>query len=154
MSEAIATETDLEAFVEAFDANWRQGGPARAFVERFTPLLDPQVRLVQPQVPTLVGLEAFERGFAEPLFELMPDARGAVRKWAGSGDLVYVEVDVGGCIGGRKVVLHSCDRLTLRDGRLAERVAFLDPSPLVKAVGLSPRAWPTFLRSQLANRRR
>lgn len=154
MSGAVATETDLEAFVEDFDTNWRAGGPARAFVERFTPMLDPQVRLVQPQVPTLVGLEAFERGFAEPLFELMPDARGAVRGWAARGhDVLYLEVDVGGCIAGRKVVLHSCDRLKLREGRIAERVAFVDPSPLVKAVGLSPSAWPAFLRTQIANRR-
>jgi ketosteroid isomerase-like protein len=153
MSAAPVT-TDLEAFVDAFDTNWRAGGPARAFVERFTPLLDPNVRLIQPQVPTLVGLEAFERGFAEPLFELMPDARGAVRGWAARGeDVLYVEVDVGGCIAGRKVVLHSCDRLKLREGRIAERVAFLDPSPIVKAVGLRPSAWPTFLRTQIANRR-
>jgi ketosteroid isomerase-like protein len=151
---ATATPTDVEALVEAFDAKWRAGGPARAFVERFTPLLDPEVRLVQPQVPTLVGLDAFEKRFAEPLFALMPDACGAVRGWSERDGVVYIEVDVMGTIGDRRVKLRSCDRLTLRDGRIAQRVAFVDPSPLLRAVALTPRAWPTFIRTQLRQRRR
>ena len=151
---AVAESTDLEAFLEAFDQNWRQGGPARAFVERFRPLLDPQIRLVQPQVPTLVGPEAFERGFVGPLFELMPDARGAVRGWTARDDVLHIEVDVMGTLGGRRVVLRSCDRITLRDGRIAERVAFVDPGPLLRAVALHPRTWPTFIRTQVRQRRR
>jgi hypothetical protein len=149
-----AERTDAEAFVEAFDENWRAGGPAHAFVERFRPLLDPQVRLVQPQVPTLVGLEAFETGFAAPLFDLMPDARGAVRGWSARDDVVHIEVDVMGTIGRRRVVLRSCDRITLRDGRVAERVAFVDPAPLLKAVALNPRTWPVFAGIQIRQRRR
>src|SRR5204862_4042015 len=68
------TATDLEDVVHAFDAKWRAGGPAAAFVERWRDLLDPEIRLVQPQVSTLVGFEAFARGFVEPFFALMPDA--------------------------------------------------------------------------------
>jgi hypothetical protein len=150
---ATTTVTDVEALVEEFDAKWRAGGPAREFVERFTPMLDPQIRLVQPQVPTLVGLEAFERDFAEPLFELMPDARAAVRGWAAHGDVVYVECDLMGTIGRRRVKIRFCDRLTLREGRIAERVAFLDASPLLKAVALTPRKWPVFVRGQINSRR-
>jgi hypothetical protein len=109
---------------------------------------------VQPQIPTLTGLEEFERGFAEPLFGLMPDARGAVRRWGSSGNVVYVEVDVIGTVGGRRAVMRSCDRLTLEDGRIRERVAFVDPGPLLKAVALSPRSWPKFVRIQISQRRR
>ncbi len=148
------TGIDVEAFVADFDERWRAGGPANAFVERFRSMLAPDVRLVQPQVPTLVGLEAFRRGFAEPIFELMPDARGAVRGWSARGDVIHVEVDVVGTVGRRRVVMHSCDRLTLRDGLIAERVAFVDPGPLLAAVARTPRAWPTFARMQLRQRRR
>jgi ketosteroid isomerase-like protein len=150
---STATQTEAEAFVETFDTYWRAGGPADAFVARWAPVLDPEVRLIQPQVRTLVGLDAFRRGFVEPLFALMPDARGEVRGWAAQGDIVYIEVDVMGTIGSRRVVMRSCDRITLHEGRIAERVAFVDPGPLLRAVALHPRSWPTFIRTQLRGRR-
>jgi ketosteroid isomerase-like protein len=149
-----ATPTDLEAVVEAFDAKWRAGGPAAAFVERWKDLLDPDIRLVQPQVPTLVGYEAFARQFVEPLFALMPDARGEVIGWAATGDTAYVEIEITGTIGRRTVTLRSCDRLTVRGGRIVERVAYVDPGPLLGAVALTPRAWPNFIRMQIDQRRR
>ena len=151
---ATTTSTDLEAVVEAFDARWRAGGPAAAFVERWKDLLDPEIRLVQPQVPTLVGYEAFARGFVEPLFALMPDARGEVIGWAAAGETAYVEIEITGTIGRRAVTLRSCDRLTVRGGRIVERVAYVDPGPLLGAVALTPRAWPTFIRMQIDQRRR
>lgn len=150
---AAPPEAGVAEFVDTFDEHWRAGGPADAFVARFAPLMDPEVRLVQPQLPTLVGKDAFRRGFAEPLFAVMPDARGAVRGWSAAGDVVYIEVDVMGTVGGRKVVLRSCDRITLRDGLIAQRVAFVDPTPLLRAVARHPRSWPTFIRTQLRGRR-
>jgi ketosteroid isomerase-like protein len=151
---ATTTATDLEAVVAAFDAKWRAGGPAAAFVERWRDLLDPEIRLVQPQVPTLVGFEAFARGFVGPFFALMPDARGEVLGWAAAGDTAYVEIEITGTIGRRQVKLRSCDRLTVRDGRIVERVAYADPGPLLGAIALTPRAWPTFIRMQIDQRRR
>jgi ketosteroid isomerase-like protein len=151
---ATTSATDLEAVVVAFDAKWRAGGPAAAFVERWKDLLDPEIRLVQPQVPTLVGYEAFARGFVEPLFALIPDARGEVLGWATGGETAYVEVEITGTIGRRKVTLRSCDRLTVRGGRIIERVAYVDLGPLLAAVALTPRAWPTFIRMQINQRRR
>lgn len=151
---ATTSATDVEAVVEAFDAKWRAGGPAAAFVERWKDLLDPEIRLVQPQVPMLVGYEAFARGFVEPFFTLMPDARGEVIGWATAGETAYVEIEITGTIGRRTVTLRSCDRLTVRGGRIVERVAYVDPGPLLAAVALTPRAWPTFIRMQIDQRRR
>jgi hypothetical protein len=156
VSEATTTSrTDVAALVADFDANWRAGGPAADFVARFTPMLDPQIRLVQPQVPVLVGLEAFRRAFAEPLFELMPDARAEVLGWGEgeAGDVVYVECELTGTVGRQAVRMHFCDRLTLREGRIAERVAFLDAAPLLKAVALTPGKWPLFVSAQVNQRR-
>jgi hypothetical protein len=46
------------------------------------------------------------------------------------------------------------DRITLRDGKATERVAYLDAAPLLKAVARSPKSWPRFARTQLRGLRR
>lgn len=53
-----------EAFVEAFREGWRNPAGADGFVAGFLPHLDPQIRLLQPQMPVAVGVEAFRRASA------------------------------------------------------------------------------------------
>jgi ketosteroid isomerase-like protein len=139
-----------EAWVEAFTEGWRAPRSADSFADHFEPWLDPEIRLVQPQVPPTVGLRAFREEFARPLFELVPDLHGIVEGWASSGNTLYIELRLDGTIHGRPLTMRTCDRITLRDGRAVERVAHLDPLPLLAAVAKSPRAWPTFARTQLA----
>jgi ketosteroid isomerase-like protein len=150
---AVAQGTEVEAFVEAFAQGWRAPNDLERMMAHFTPMLTEDVRLVQPQIPTLVGREQFRTGFAEPLFALMPDLHGEVEQWAARGDVVFVQLVMRGTMAGREAGFTSCDRITLRDGLIAERVAFMDPAPLVKAVLTRPGAWPTFARTQLANLR-
>jgi SnoaL-like domain len=138
-----------EEWVRGFAAGWRDPAGPREFVEHFTPLLDSEIRLIQPQMPELVGLEAFRRGFAEPLFSLIPDIGGRVRGWAADGDTIWIELELEGTLGGRPVTIETVDRITLRDGRAVERRAFLDPLPLLAAVLTRPRAWPRFARTQV-----
>ena len=153
----MSTAAELEAeqnqaageWVRGFAAGWRDPAGPAAFVEHFTPLLDPEIRLIQPQMPELVGLEAFRRGFAEPLFNLIPDIHGSVRGWATDGDTIWIELELEGTLGGRPVTLETVDRITLREGRAIERRAFLDPLPLLAAVLTRPRAWPRFARTQV-----
>jgi hypothetical protein len=57
-------------------------------------------------------------------------------------------------VGRRPFTMHSCDRIKLRDGKATERFAYLDATPLVKAVALSPRSWPNFLKTQVHSLRR
>ena len=73
---------------------------------------------------------------------------------AAAGETAYVEIEITGTIGRRMVKLRSCDRLTVRGGRIVERVAYADPGPLLAAVALTPRVWPTFIRMQINQRRR
>jgi ketosteroid isomerase-like protein len=150
---ATATESkaSVEAFVEAFADNWRAPAGAAGLVESFLPLLHEDIRLVQPQIPDLVGYDQFRTGFAEPLFALMPDLRGEVEDWAARGDVVYIQVRLHGTLAGRPFEFRSCDRITLRDGRATERVAFMDPGPLVAAALIRPRAWPALARVQAAS---
>lgn len=153
MSTAAELEAErnqaAEEWVRGFAAGWRDPAGPAAFVEHFTALLDPEIRLIQPQMPELVGLEAFRRGFAEPLFNLIPDIHGSVRGWATDGDTIWIELELEGTLGGRPVTLETVDRITLREGRAIERRAFLDPLPLLAAVLTRPRAWPRFARTQV-----
>jgi SnoaL-like domain len=148
-----AAESVAEAFVEAFAQGWRAPGGADQFADHFEPWLDPDIRFSQPPLPSIVGRGPFRERFARPLFELIPDLHGTVEGWAVRRDTVYVELRLEGTVGRRAVTLHSCDRITLRDGRAIERVAHLDPGPVLRAVALNPRAWPRILRRQLIARR-
>jgi hypothetical protein len=146
--------TTAEGWVEAFAEGWRDPSDAESFCDHFDRWLDPDVRLVQPQTPTIVGLRSFREDFARPLFDLVPDLHGTVEGWASNGETIYIALRLEGTVGRREFELRSCDQVTLRDGKAIERVAHLDPTPLLRAVALSPSSWPRFLRVQLRARRR
>jgi ketosteroid isomerase-like protein len=151
---ATSTPAQAEAWVEMFAEGWANPVDTDTFCDHFDPWFHPDVRMIQPSVAPTVGKLAFREQFARPLFELVPDLHGTVENWASSGDVVYIELRLEGTIGGRPFSLSTCDRIKLRDGKALERVAYLDPAPLLKAVARSPRAWPRFLRTQLRNLRR
>ena len=145
------------AWVEMFAEGWRAPTDPDSFVDHFIPWLDPEIRLVQPQMPVLVGYEAFREGFARPMFETFAGLHGEVGGWAARGDVLYIEVILRGTLGGRPVEFTSCDRITLRGEKAIERYAYSDPTPLLQAGLSNPRAWPAlarFQRQQLRNRRR
>jgi ketosteroid isomerase-like protein len=145
---------DAAAWVAMFAEGWANPVDADAFCDHFDPWFDPEVRMIQPNLRPTTGRRAFREEFARPLFDLVPDLHGTVEGWASSGDSIYIELRLDGTAGNRKFTLHTCDRIKLRDGKAHERVAYLDPGPLLKAVAASPRVWPRFLRSQLRSLRR
>jgi SnoaL-like domain len=91
-------------------------------------------------------MTAFRERFARPLFGLVPDLHGTVERWASHGDTVFIELRLDGTVGRRGLTLHSCDRVTLCDGRATERIAHYDPAPLLKALALAPSTWRRVLR--------
>jgi hypothetical protein len=147
-SEAAAT------WVAMFAEGWANPVDADSFCDHFDPWLDDQVRMIQPSIRPLVGKRAFREEFARPLFELVPDLHGTVEGWSASGNVAYIELRLEGTVGRRAFTMHTCDRIRLREGRAVERFAYLDATPLIKAVLASPRSWPTFIRSQLRSLRR
>jgi ketosteroid isomerase-like protein len=153
---AATTEdtTAASEWVAMFAEGWANPVDADTFCDHFDPWFEDDVRMIQPSLRTTVGRKAFREEFARPLFALVPDLHGTVESWSGTGDALYIELRLDGTIGRRRFTMHSCDRIKLRNGRAIERVAYLDPAPLLKAVALSPRAWPGFVRSQLRNLRR
>jgi hypothetical protein len=148
-----AAPPTAEAWVQAFTQGWLKPVDADHFADHFDPWLHPEIRLVQPQMPTVVGRDAFREHFARPLFALIPDLHGIVEGWAAREDVVYIELRLEGTVGAMPVTLHTCDRITLHDGVAVERVAHLDPLPLLAAIARTPRAWPRGIR-QLTTRRR
>ena len=145
---------EAAAWVAMFTEGWANPVDADTFCDHFDPWFEDDVRMIQPSMRPTVGKEAFREEFARPLFDLVPDLHGTVENWAAAGEVVYIELRLEGTIGRGQFTMHTCDRIRLRDGKAAERVAYLDASPLIKAVARSPRSWPKFLKSQLRNLRR
>ncbi len=144
-----------DEWVEAFARAWQAPIDADRFADAFLPWVHEDVRLVQPQVPTTVGHRAFREHFARPLFALVPDLRGTVEGWATRGNRLYIELSLQGTVGRRRVSMRTCDRITLgEDGRATERLAHVDPTPLLWAVARTPRLWPTAIRQRRAASRR
>lgn len=141
-------------WVAMFAIGWANPMDTDTFCDHFDPWFDPDVRMIQPSVRPIAGRGAFREEFARPLFTLVPDLRGTVENWAASGDVLYIELRLAGTVGKRRFTLHTCDRIRLRDGKAIERVAYLDPAPLLRAVAASPRSWPRFIRTQLRSLRR
>src|SRR5260370_20332350 len=116
METVTAECSAAEAWVNAFAEGWANPIDADHFADHLEKGLPPDIRLVQPQVPTTVGYRAFRERFARPLFELVPDLHGTVEGWAASRDKVYIELRLEGTVGGRPFTMRTCDRITLRDG--------------------------------------
>jgi SnoaL-like domain len=146
---ASGPEAAAEVWVSAFAEGWRAPSDADSFADRLEPWLDPEILLVQPQTPTLRGLRAFRERFARPLFAVVPDLHGVVEGWAARGDVVYVELRLEGTLGRRHLTMRSVDRIVLRDGRAVERVAHVDPTPLLGALAMAPSAWWRFASTRL-----
>ena len=140
----------VEEWVAGFTEGWRAPTDAESFCDHFSRFLAEDMRLIQPQIPEIVGLQAFREEFARPLFALLHDVRGTVGGWAASGDVIFIDLTIRGKLaGGREVEIRTIDRITLRDGLAIERYASADPVPLLKGIALSPRSWLPFLRARL-----
>ncbi len=141
-------------WVQGFTEGWRAPDGAEGFIAHFREMLADDIRLVQPQLGTTVGRRAFEEQFVRPLFELIPDLRAEVERWAVNGDEAFIEITLRGTLGTRAISWRACDRITLRDGVAIERETYFDPMPLIAAIVRTPRAWPRFVSLQIKTRLR
>jgi hypothetical protein len=144
-----STDGLAERWVAGFAEGWRAPSGPEAFAAHFRRLLAPDVRLIQPQMPTVVGHRAFEERFVKPMFATIPDLHGDVERWAAHGETIYIELTLSGTLAGRALSWRACDRITLREGMAVERESYFDPTPLIATVARTPRAWPVFLRLRM-----
>jgi predicted ester cyclase len=91
-------------------------------------------------MPPMRGIDGFARSFRK-LFALIPDLVATVDFWAASGDAVLIVSTADGTIGRRRVSFALCDRFDLADGRVVERHAFFDPTPLRRTIARQPQVW-------------
>ena len=137
--EITRAEPEAAAFVEAFDAGWRAGGPAERFLAHFLPLTQADVLLTQPLSPPVRGHEGMRRQF-QALFAAVPDLHAEVFRWGPTPDGALIEFTFKCTFGGRPFRWDACDGVVLRDGLLAERHSYFDPLPLLRPVVSRPRA--------------
>ena len=139
-----------EEWVAEFIEGWREPDGGEAKARHFERIIDPRVRLIQPQMPDLVGHEEFRSGFIAPMFALMPDLHATVERWAVRGDTALIELSIQGTLGGRPAAMRVVDRVTIRDGLAVERESYGDPTPLLLTAVRRPRAWRRLARFQAA----
>jgi ketosteroid isomerase-like protein len=145
---ATSSPEQVDTWVGEFIDGWRAPAGPEEFADHFERVCIDEVRMIQPQMPTLIGKRAFRERFVRPLFEFIPDIHATVHDWAASGDVVFISFTLEGTIGGRPVTWPCVDRVVLRDGLAVERRAYFDPTRILRAVATRPRAWPAFLRLQ------
>jgi hypothetical protein len=131
-------------FVRRFEGYWQ--APTD---ENLAKVLAPQARLVAPMLPTTHTLEEGQRAFAE-LLELIPDLGAKVHRWGATEDGVLIEFTLSGIAGGKPISWDAIDRFVVGgDGLATERISYFDSTPIALTVARRPRAWPSFVRSQI-----
>jgi hypothetical protein len=135
-----ATTTTAAEFVEFFAAGWVIGAHhPEAFFRHFGPRMHPNTELIQPIARPARGPRALQELFG-PLFKAMPDLTGELKRWGQTADGVFIELTLRGHLGRKPVEWTVVDRIILEDGLIRQRQSYFDPSPLLKAVALRPRA--------------
>jgi ketosteroid isomerase-like protein len=136
-------------FVRRFEEFWQ--APT---AEQLATVLAPDARLVAPMTPTTRSLADGQRAFAE-LFELIPDLSGEVHRWGATEDGVLIEFTLSGTAGGKPISWDAVDRFVVgEDGLATERISYFDSAPIALTVARRPRAWPSFIHSQIRQLRR
>ena len=127
-------------FVERFMRFWAAPDPAT-----LDDLMHEDARLVQPLMPEARSRAAYADAMRR-LLAVMPDLHGRTQRWGPTDDGVLIEHTLAGTLGGKALSWDLTDRITLRDGRVVERIAYFDPLPLLLAVLTRPQAWVPFVR--------
>jgi len=142
MSSAVHLGTETE-MARAFEAAW-----AAPTAERLTALLRDDVVLLQPQLPPIRGKAAALAEFRR-LFRWLPGTHGVVDRTVSAPGVAMIEWRLVFPIGRDGTSVPIVDRLTVRDGLIAERAAYFDQTPILLAVGTRPWLLPGFARYRL-----
>ncbi len=83
----------------------------------------------------------------------MPDITGTVHRWAADGNIIFIEFNLSGTLGGRPIAWGNVDRFVMDSQGLAiERFNYHDSIALVGKMVSRPRGWSGILRSGLLRR--
>lgn len=132
-------DTAADSFTSRFEEAW-----LAPTADGLAALLAEDVVLIQPHLPPIRGKDAARAEFAR-LFAWIPGTHSVVWSARESGDLAFIEHELRFPIGNDLVRLPSVDRITLRNGLVAERVVYFDQMRLILAVMRHPSLWPGYL---------
>jgi len=138
----VNTSSAAEEFVIKFADFWSNPSP-----QRLAELLHPDVVLVQPLAPRVVGIEAAQAKFHRFCY-CLPGLRACVDRWCSCGDLVFIEFRLCARIGGDVTEWPNVNRLVLRDGKAIERATYFDPLAILPTLLRHPSVWWRWWRSR------
>ena len=79
---------------------------------------------------------------------LIPDLIARPRRHAVNGQTVFLESVCEGTLGRKPIRFSVCDRFVIRDGQIAERHSYTDPTVLTRAVLSRPNSWARAMRAR------
>jgi ketosteroid isomerase-like protein len=133
--ERVNTRSAPEDFVTKFADFWNNPSP-----QRLPELLHPDVVLTQPLAAPMIGIQAAQAEF-QRIWRCLPDLRGHVDRWCGSGNLVFIEFRLHARMGGDTIDWPNVNRLVLNDGKAIERVTYFDPLAILPTLLRHPSIW-------------
>jgi ketosteroid isomerase-like protein len=136
-------ETEAARYVEGFGDAW-----GRSDIEALMALLDEEIVLRQPLLPTTVGKAQAREAFTR-LFTAFPGLRGTVHSWAANGDIVFIDFTVSCAFGRGQLSWPAVDRFVLRNGLARERINYFDPTRLFIQILKQPSGWRKLARARL-----
>jgi ketosteroid isomerase-like protein len=140
------TEAAAREFLARLQAMWLSSDP-----DHYARICCEDVLLVQPLMPPMRGRQDAHRRF-QRLFRQFPDLKVTMTRWGLADDSLLVEYVARGTLGGKPLEWRGVDRIAIRDGLIAHRVAYLDWSAVLVKILRRPRGWPQALRSGLRPR--
>lgn len=132
----------VEEWVRTFVDLWRGG---RERLDDFMSIFGPEIRLSAPGLRSTRGYEAGREAFRKT-FDVFPDMTASVERWSADAQTIFIEITFRATIGGRPTQWRGVDRFDIQDGVVVERVAFLNPLHVRRALLRNPTGWRQLVR--------
>ncbi|MDX5365467.1 MAG: nuclear transport factor 2 family protein [Alphaproteobacteria bacterium] len=131
-------------WVRLFDEVWEA---PRERLERLLALLSDDIVLKAPTRPPVSrGKAAGQKAFLRA-FKAFPDLHARSRRWAASGNVLFIEMTFTATIAGELFSWDSVDRFIFRDGQAVERIAFFqDSTAVARRLRRHPSGWRQLFR--------
>jgi hypothetical protein len=130
--------------VDTFAKSWANPGP-----DAWGEILTDDVELNQPMLPRAHGRKMWQKEGAR-LLALLPDMRGEVLSWAGREDMLFIELELSGTLGGRPLAFRAVDKIWITpSAQIARRDSFFDSTPIAQEMLRRPTGWLPWWRSGL-----
>lgn len=131
-------------WVRLFDEVWEA---PRERLERLLALLSDDIVLKAPTRPPVSRGKAAGRRAFQRAFKAFPDLHARSKRWAVSGDVLFIEMTFTATVAGKPLSWDSVDRFIFRDGEAIERIAFFqDSQAVLRRLRRTPAGWLQLLR--------